>query len=118
MQKLCSFLVTLGTSCLLAAPTFGATIYNNLTPNNLMGVATRPDTTASEIEAGDDFFLGTQTSITSASFVGLIVPGPAGGSSTISDVVAEIYRVFPQDSNSGTTSERAHPGEFAVRYCI
>jgi hypothetical protein len=103
MQKVWSFLVTLGSCYLLAAPTFGATIYNNLTPNNLMGVATRPGTTATEIEAGDDFFLGTQAFINSASFVGLIVPGPTGGASSISDVVSEIYRVFPQDSNTART---------------
>ncbi|MCU1237086.1 MAG: hypothetical protein JWP63_5053 [Candidatus Solibacter sp.] len=41
--------------------------------------------------------------INSASFVGLLVPGATGGSTTISDVVAEIYRVFPQDSNTVRT---------------
>ncbi len=40
-----------------AVPAMGDVIYNNLTPNNSMAIATRPDTTAFEIEAGDDFFL-------------------------------------------------------------
>ena len=46
-------------SAVLLAPAFGATIYNNLTPNNQMAIATRPDTAPFEIEAGDDFFLGS-----------------------------------------------------------
>jgi hypothetical protein len=82
----------------------GADLYNNLTPNNSMAVATRPDSAGGfEIEAGDDFILGTQTSLTSASFIGLIV-NPSGGATTISDVTAEIYRVFPSDSKVGRTS--------------
>jgi len=96
------YLAALGITWLLALPTFGATIYNNLTPNNQMGVATRPDTTAFEIEAGDDFFLGSLTNINSASFVGLLVPGTTGAPS-IDAVVAEIYRVFPKDSDTTRT---------------
>jgi hypothetical protein len=85
---------------MLAAPASGATIYNNLTPNNLMATATRPDTPGVfEIEAGDDFLLGSQTIINTASFVGLIVPG-TGGTPSISEVVAEMYRVFPKDSDT------------------
>jgi len=97
------FLIALGITWLLAAPIFGATIYNNLTPNNQIGVATRPGTTAFEIETGDDFFLGGTTNITSASFVGLLVPGAAGGALNIDAVVAEIYRVFPKDSDTTRT---------------
>jgi hypothetical protein len=81
----------------------GATVYNNLTPNNAMAIATRPDTSSFEIEAADDFSLGSQTSINSASFVGLIVPGSGGGTPTVSQVVAEMYRVFPLDSNTTRT---------------
>ena len=41
---------------LIAGPLTGATIYNNLTPNNLIGVATRTSSGgAFEIETGDDF---------------------------------------------------------------
>jgi hypothetical protein len=85
-------------AALAAMPAAGSVIYNNLTPNNLIGVATRPDTAAFEIETGDDFLLGSQTLINSASFDGLIVPGTGGAS--ITQVVIEIYRVFPQDSNT------------------
>jgi hypothetical protein len=74
-------------------------IYNNLTPNNQIAVATRPGSPgAFEIEAGDDFVLTGAGVINSASFVGLLVPGPTGGSVSITDVVVEMYRVFPNDS--------------------
>jgi hypothetical protein len=87
----------------LAAPAIGATIYNNLTPNNLMAIATRPSSPGIfEIEAGDDFLLNGQTTISGASFVGLLVPG-TGGTPVASDVVVEIYRVFPKDSDSVRT---------------
>ena len=46
-----------------------------------------------EIESADDFILSQSTSITSATFTGLL---PSGFS--ITDVRVEIYRVFPQDS--------------------
>ena len=88
------------TACFLASSAFGATIYNNLTPNNMIGVATRPSSPGVfEIEGADDFFLSAQTLITSATFVGLIVPG-TGGTPAISDIVAEMYRIFPADSNT------------------
>jgi len=94
----------LSLGCLAATTAVGAELFNNLTPNNSIAVATRPDSASGfEIEAGDDFNLGTQSSLTSASFIGLIV-NPPGATATISDVVAEIYRVFPLDSNVGRTS--------------
>jgi len=81
----------------------GAVIYNNLTPNNLMAIATRPDSPGVfEIEAGDDFFLGSRTSINGASFTGLLVPG-TGGTPSVSQVIVEIYRVFPLDSDTVRT---------------
>src|SRR5262249_631178 len=98
----------LACSLLSALPAAGAVIYNNLTPNNLrannlMAVAARPEVGSSfEIEAGDDFVLGSQTLITSASFVGLFVGGT--GTPSISDLVVEMYRVFPNDSNVARTS--------------
>jgi len=97
-------LTMLSLGCLVVTTAAGAELYNNLTPNNSMAVATRPDSAgAFEIEAGDDFILGTQTSLTSASFIGLIV-NSSGGATTISDVTTEIYRVFPLDSNVGRSS--------------
>jgi hypothetical protein len=66
----------------------------------MMGIATRPAVgNPFEIEAGDDFFLTSQTLITSATIVGLIVPGSTGTPS-ISDVVAELYNIFPVDSDA------------------
>jgi len=89
---------------LIATSASADVIYNNLTPNNLMATATRPDTAPFEIEAGDDFFLATGARINSASFDGLLVPNPTGGTPAISQVIVEIYRVFPADSNVGRTS--------------
>lgn len=87
---------------MLAAPAIAAPIYNNLTPNNMMAVASRPGVSAFEIEAADDFVLTSQTAITSASFVGLVVPGTFGAP-TVSEIVVEIYRVFPKDSDTSRT---------------
>jgi hypothetical protein len=96
-------LLAVGLGTMLASSALGASIYNNLTPNNLMATATRPDSSSGfEIEAGDDFVLRSQTVINSASFVGIVVPGTSGTPS-ISQVVAEIYRVFPADSNTSRT---------------
>jgi hypothetical protein len=104
MKHLCFCTITVAVLCVLASPASAATIYNNLTTNNSIGIATRPDVGGvTEIEAADDFFLNAQTLITSASFVGLIVPGPTGASATITDVVAEMYRIFPLDSNTVRT---------------
>jgi hypothetical protein len=101
MKRVSSSLVVWGVVSFLGSSAFGATIYNNLTPNNLMGIATRPGIGgAFEIEAGDDFFLGSQTLITSATFDGLIVASPTAPAPTISDVVAELYNIFPVDSNA------------------
>jgi hypothetical protein len=98
-----AYLLTVGFGAMLASSAFADTIYNNLTPNNMMAIATRPESGGNiEIETGDDFVVSQQTAITSATFVGMIVPGPSG-TPDISDVVAEMYRVFPLDSNTART---------------
>ena len=78
-------------------------LYNNDFPTPDMAAATRPETPSQfEIEAGDDFLLPTGAHVTSATFTGLV---PQGFSlSNIGNVVVEIYRVFPNDSNVGRTS--------------
>ena len=54
-----------------------------------------------EIESADDFVLTHSTSITSATFTGLL---PVGAPlSDIGKVVVEIYRVFPKDSDTTRT---------------
>jgi len=104
MSRVLQSVSAFGLASLLVAPAIGATIYNNLTPSNLIAVAARPDTAPFEIEAGDDFFLGSETRITGASFDGLLVPGASGVLPSISQVLIEIYRVFPADSNVARTS--------------
>jgi len=84
----------------LAAPAAaGPFTFSNGNVTDQMAVASRPDTAGKfEIEAGDDFVLTKQTSITAASFTGLLPAGLA--LSSVSDVVVEIYRVFPKDSTN------------------
>jgi hypothetical protein len=92
-------------AAVLTAPAPAAVIYNNLTPNDQMAIATRTDASGLfEIETGDDFVLTSQTLINSASFIGLFVPAPGGGPApSISDLVMEMYRVFPLDSDTTRT---------------
>jgi hypothetical protein len=104
VRRLFICIAVLGIGTLLAPPASAAAIYNNLTPTNAMAIASRPDSAGTfEIEAADDFTLASRTFINSASFVGLLAPGRTGAP-TISQVVIEIYRVFPNDSNVGRTS--------------
>jgi hypothetical protein len=79
-------------------------VFSTGNPNDLMATATRPMSAGKfEIETGDDFVLTQPTLITGAAFTGLI---PSGASPTdiIKNVVVEIYRVFPADSDVGRTS--------------
>lgn len=64
-------------------------------PDGKMATASRPDSAGGkfEIESADDFALTSPTTITSATFTGLLTAG-----ATPSNVVVEIYRVFPADS--------------------
>jgi hypothetical protein len=74
--------------------------YNNDFPNNLIGTASRPESTGKiEIESADDFLPTPNfTLITNATFTGLIPTG-----ATIGEVRVEMYRVFPNDSNTVRT---------------
>ena len=63
-------------------------------PDGLVGTGSRPSSAgAIEIESADDFILSQATSITGATFNGLL---PFGAS--VSALRLEIYRVFPNDS--------------------
>jgi hypothetical protein len=65
-----------------------------------MASAARPTSPGKfEIETGDDFVLTSLTSITNATFTGLVPTG-----SSVKGVTVEIYRVFPADSNVGRTT--------------
>ncbi len=55
----------------------------------------------SRSNAGDDFVLTAQTSITSATFTGLLTGGATTGG--IGAVRVEIYRIFPKDSDTSRT---------------
>jgi hypothetical protein len=102
MKKLI-LLTLVGVGFITARIDAQVTIYNNDFPTPDMAAATRPETPSQfEIEAGDDFLLPTGAHLTSATFTGLV---PQGFSlSNIGNVVVEIYRVFPNDSNVGRTS--------------
>jgi hypothetical protein len=76
-------------------------VFNNGNVNGLMAVASRPDGPATEIEAADDFVTSGLTTITGASFTGLLTAGAALPS--VTEIVIEIYRVFPNDSNTVRT---------------
>ena len=66
-------------------------------PDGLIATASRPSGNAQiEIESADDFVLTGQTTISHATFTGLLSPGVP--LSDIGQVVVEIYRVFPLDS--------------------
>lgn len=69
-------------------------------PDARMATASQPGTAGKiEIESGDDFVLTSTTTITSATFTGLLT-----GNATVGEVRVEIYRVFPNDSNVARTS--------------
>jgi hypothetical protein len=93
MKHVCSVLtLAFALTASASADTF---TFSNGTPNGLMAMASRPGSSGvAEIEAADDFVLTSPTTITSASFYGLL-PSLA---STVTAVNVEIYRVFPLDS--------------------
>jgi hypothetical protein len=92
-------------ACLLVGPAHADStfFFSTGNPDGKMATASRPDSAGKiEIESADDFVLTTQTSLTSATFTGLL---PIGTSlSNIQDVRIEIYRVFPADSDVSRTS--------------
>jgi hypothetical protein len=90
------------TQAVMAAPTL---LFSTGDPDGRMATATRPGATPGpiEIESADDFVLTNPTTLTGASFTGLFVPPPGGVTGSVTDVVVEIYRVFPADSDTTRT---------------
>jgi hypothetical protein len=88
--------VVLSLSVLLAIPAAADSFFFSTgNPDGKIATGSRPSSPGKiEIESADDFVLTGQTSITSATFTGLLT----GASPTVGDVKVEIYRVFPQDS--------------------
>jgi hypothetical protein len=86
-------------ACALCAPARADVLFISTgDPDGKMAMATRPSGNGKiEIETGDDFILSQHSRITNVSFTGLLA-GTNVSTSDISQVVVEIYRVFPQDS--------------------
>ena len=84
-----------------AAPAIAdTTFFNTGNPDGKIATASRPETAGKfEIESADDFVLTQETSITSATFTGLLT----GTNPTVGEVRVEIYRVFPNDSDTTRT---------------
>jgi hypothetical protein len=83
-------LVLLAGSSAIAGPF----VFSTGDPDGRMATASRPSSSGKiEIEAADDFITTTLTSIDHAQFTGLI-PDQV----TVSQVIVEIYRIFPKDS--------------------
>jgi hypothetical protein len=71
-------------------------------PDGRMATTSRPSGAGKiETETADDFVLGATTTLNQATFTGLLpLSAPL---SSIVDIVVEIYRVFPNDSNTART---------------
>jgi hypothetical protein len=101
--RLVMFLTVALTAGVLADEVAAATFFFSTgNPNGLIAFGSRPSTTGQEIEAADDFVLTDPTSLSSATFSGLLPS--ATSPSDIEQVRVEIYRVFPSDSDVSRTS--------------
>jgi hypothetical protein len=89
--------------CLFALPaTADPFFFSTGTPDGRIGTLSRPASQSGiQTETADDFILGHATSITSATFYGLIPTGTP--LSSISEVEIEFYHVFPGDSDTART---------------
>src|SRR5438445_8014242 len=88
---------------LTAVPAAAALLFSTGNPDGKIATATRPASAGKfEIESADDFVLTSPTSITSATFTGLLTGGAT--TANIGEVRVEIHRVFPADSNVGRPS--------------
>ena len=88
---------------LLAGPALAQSVFFSTgDPDGRIATASRPSSPGlDEIESADDFVLTHDTLIRQATFTGLV---PAGTDiSHVSQVVVEIYRVFPKDSDTNRT---------------
>ena len=99
MKKLPQLLPMVALAILFAtnASYASSVIFDNGSPDGSMASLSRPSAGGVlQTESADDFTLSTVTSISSATFTGLVT----GASPTIGNVTVEIYRVFPNDSNT------------------
>jgi hypothetical protein len=99
MKKLPQLLSTIALAIIFGANAAYASsvIFDNGSPDGLMASLSRPSTGGVlQTESADDFILSSSTSIAGATFTGLVT----GATPTIGNVTVEIYRVFPNDSNT------------------
>jgi hypothetical protein len=99
VRKLLTLLAVLALAVCWVAPAAADIFYFSTgEPDGLIAVASHPaGTYTDENEAADDFTLDSETLIIGASFYGLL---PYDSSpADINDVIVEIYRVFPNDSD-------------------
>jgi hypothetical protein len=103
MRLVRMWLAALAVTALWAAPA-SADVFSFSTgnPDGKIATASRPESPGKfEIESADDFVVtAPNTFINHATFTGLVT----GANPTIGDVVVELYRVFPADSNVNRTS--------------
>jgi hypothetical protein len=102
MRRIRSFVTALALVLMLGATASADTFFFTTgDPDGRMAAASRPESKHKiEIEAADDFILTSRTVIDRATFTGLLFPG---GEGEARDVVVEIYRVFPNDSDTTRT---------------
>jgi len=89
-------------SCIFACARVaaGTPIYSNLALDGRMAAASRPEPPVGvEIEAADDFIVSGGALVTEIKFIGLVT----GGTINAADTNLEIYRVFPNDSDTVRT---------------
>ena len=100
-RSIFSFVVLLLLSFLVSPSIAAPFLFSTGNPDGKMGTVSRPGTTGPEIESADDFVLSSTTTINAATFTGLIPLGTP--TADIVEVIVEIYRVFPMDSDVGRT---------------
>lgn len=90
--------MTIASSLLWSHPTFASVLFDTGNPDGLIATASRPGTASQiEIQTADDFVLKQQSSITGATFTGL-VPLGTDLQTAVSLVDVQMYHVFPFDS--------------------
>jgi hypothetical protein len=108
--KLATSVAVIGLLCAVPAAAQTPFFFSTGDPDGKIATAARPDTPGVfEIESADDFGLTHATSINGATFTGLLPIGSTGAD--VSQVIVEMYRVFPKDSDVGRTSG---PTEFST----
>jgi len=93
-----ALLVLLGATLLSVPGSAAAFHFDSGTPDGKLAAASQPSSAGTEKETGDDFILTVPTTLNHATFTGLIPV--AVPTSSVQQVVIEIYRVFPKDSTS------------------